>query len=180
MFWDRFWCHFGLPNGTRGGPLSCANRPWGGPRRSWNRLGSALFSSCGSGSLFCPSWARLGVVLGCFWLRFGPSWSLLASFWGSPVGIFERFNFFLVIFFAFVVAGLAQSVSDNRHYFLSTHLLINSLPINSLTLSSNSSLQSYSNSSTLIQSTCSSIVLWLSSSMVFVLFPSTPQPSPLL
>ena len=43
----------------------------GGPRRSWDRRGSVLLSSCGSRSLLCPSWARFGVVFGCSWGRFG-------------------------------------------------------------------------------------------------------------
>ena len=51
--------------------LSYANRPWGGPRRSWDRLGSVLFSSCRSGSLFWSSWAPLGVVFGRSGGRFG-------------------------------------------------------------------------------------------------------------
>ena len=134
------------------------------------------------GLVLGSSWGAFGSVLGrlgVFWPRFGVlRWAFLSV----------STSFLSSCFFAFVAAGLAQSVSDNRHYFLSTHLLINSLPINSLTLSSNSSLQSYSciflypliNSSTLIQSTYSSIVLWFSTSMMFVLFPSTHQPSPLL
>ena len=52
-------------------PLSCANRPWGGPRRSQDRLGSVLFSSCRSGSLFWSSWGRFGVVFGRSVGRFG-------------------------------------------------------------------------------------------------------------
>ena len=63
-FSDPFWCRFGLPNGARGGRLSCANRPLGDPRCSQDRLGSVLFSSCHSGSLFWSSWAPLGVVFG--------------------------------------------------------------------------------------------------------------------
>ena len=70
-FWDRFWCRFGLPNGAPGGRLSYANRPWGGPRRSQDRLGSVLFSSCRSGSLFWSFWGRFGVVFGRSGGRFG-------------------------------------------------------------------------------------------------------------
>ena len=76
-----------------------ANRPLGGPRRSWYRLGSVLFSSCSLGSLFSPSRAPLGVVLGRFgrrfgpsWARFGSSWALLGSFLGTPDGMFESYN----------------------------------------------------------------------------------------
>ena len=43
---------------------NCANRPFGRPRRSQDRLGSVLFSSCRSGSLFWSFWGRLGVVFG--------------------------------------------------------------------------------------------------------------------
>ena len=60
-----------------GGPAS-----FGGLRQSQDRLGSVLFSSCRSGSLFWSSWAPLGVVflslLGASWSRFGAP---LASFW---------------------------------------------------------------------------------------------------
>ena len=95
VFWIRFWCRFGLPNGSRGGPLSCANRPVGGPRRSWDRLGSVLFSSCAPGSLFGAHRVPLGVVLnvlglvfchlGLSWARFRSSWALLGSFLGYSV-----------------------------------------------------------------------------------------------
>ena len=44
---------------------------WGGPRRSQDRLGSVLFSSCRSGSLFWSSWAPLRVVFGRSGGRFG-------------------------------------------------------------------------------------------------------------
>ena len=57
------------------GPQGCARteapRPWGGPRRSQDRLGSVLFSSCRSGSLFWSSWGRFGVVFGRSGGRFG-------------------------------------------------------------------------------------------------------------
>ena len=53
--------------------------PWGDPRRSCTRPGAVLFSSCDSGSLFWASWARLGVLLGCSWDTFDPSWALLGS-----------------------------------------------------------------------------------------------------
>ena len=72
-------------------PLSCANRLVGGPRRSWDRLGSVLFSSCDSGSLFLASWVPLGVVLGRLWPRFGSSWALWGPFtvvFGSPELVF--------------------------------------------------------------------------------------------
>ena len=70
-FWDRFWCRFGLPNGAPGARLNFENRPRGGPRRSQDRLGSVLFSSCRSGSLFWSSWAPLRVVFGRSGGRFG-------------------------------------------------------------------------------------------------------------
>ena len=73
-------------------PLSCANRLVGGPRRSWDRLGSVLLSSCDSGSLFKASWMPLGVVLGCSWGHFWPSWELLGSFLGTPDGILKSYN----------------------------------------------------------------------------------------
>ena len=136
-------------------------------------------------TLLGSSWGRFGALLGLFWAILGS----LGRVFELSGGHFGAFNFSLdFLFFAFVAAGLAQSVSDNRHYLPSTHLLINSLPINSSTLSSIYSLQSYSsiflylliNSSALMPSTYSSIVRWFSSSMMFVLFPSTHQPSPLL
>ena len=63
----------GLPNGAPGGRLSYANRPWAGLRRSQGRLGSVLFSSCRSGSLFWSSWDRFGDVLRRSSSRFGAS-----------------------------------------------------------------------------------------------------------
>ena len=56
-------------------PQGCARTgapaPWGRPRRSQDRLGSVLFSSCRSGSLFWSSWGRFGVVFGRSGGRFG-------------------------------------------------------------------------------------------------------------
>ena len=91
-FWDRCWTVLGSQMEPRGGRLNCANRPVGGPRRSWDRLGSVLFSSCDSGSLFCPSWVPLRIVLGRLRPRFGSSWALLGSFWGTPCSILESSN----------------------------------------------------------------------------------------
>ena len=65
--------------------------PRGGPRRSWDRLGSDPFSSCVSGSLFGPFRGHLGVVLGRLWPHFGPAWALWGPFWvvlGSPGLVF--------------------------------------------------------------------------------------------
>ena len=76
----------------RGGRRACGNRRVGGPRRSWDRLGLVLFSSCDSGSLFLASWVPLGVVLRCSWDHFWPSWELLGSFWGTPDGILKSYN----------------------------------------------------------------------------------------
>ena len=59
------------PQGCARTMLNCADRPWGGPRRSQDRLGSILLSSCRSGSLFWPSWGRFGLVLGSFWGALG-------------------------------------------------------------------------------------------------------------
>ena len=77
----------------------------------------------------------LGLVLGSSWCAFGSVLGHLGLFWprfGALRWAFLTFQLLsCLFFFAFVAAGLAQSVSDNRHYFLSTHLLINSLPINS-------------------------------------------------
>ena len=66
-----FWCHFRCQNGTPGCARTCGLASWGGPSRSWDRLGSVLLSSCRSGSLFWPSWGRFGVVLGRSGGRFG-------------------------------------------------------------------------------------------------------------
>ena len=67
--------------------------PLGDRRRSWDRLGSVLFSSCRSGSLFWASWVPLGVVLGDLWPRFGPSWArfgaLRVSFW-NPITLYAH------------------------------------------------------------------------------------------
>ena len=70
-FLDRFWTVLGSQIEPRGGRLSCANLPWAAPRRSQDRLGSVLFSSCRSGSLFWSSWGRFGVVFGRSGGRFG-------------------------------------------------------------------------------------------------------------
>ena len=48
--------------------------PLGGPRRSWDRLGSVLFSSCGLASIFGRFWGLLGVHLGSFWAFWKASW----------------------------------------------------------------------------------------------------------
>ena len=87
-FGGRFWCRFGLPNGPLGARKSYANRPLGGPRLSWDRLGSLLFSSCGSGSLFCPSWGRLGALLAPFWAVLG-SLGLVFELSGRHFGAFN-------------------------------------------------------------------------------------------
>ena len=81
---------FWPPKWNPGARLNCENRPWGGPRRSQDRLGSVLFSSCASGSLFGAHRVPLGVVLsvlglvfchlGLSWARFRSSWALLGSF----------------------------------------------------------------------------------------------------
>ena len=55
----------------RGCARACGLARGGGPRRSQDRLGSVLFSSCRSGSLFWSSWAPLGVVFGRSVGRFG-------------------------------------------------------------------------------------------------------------
>ena len=90
---DRFRVGFGVV-------LGCQMCPWGwgkggriaplaGPSRSWDRLSSFLVASCGSDSLFEPSWPPLGVVLGRFWPRFRPSWADLGSCSGTRSGILE-------------------------------------------------------------------------------------------
>ena len=106
-----FWCRFGLPNGARGGRLSCANRPLGDPRWSQDRLGSVIFSSCRSGSLFWSSWAPLGVVFGRLGL-------LLGSFLAAPgvvLVLFRHFN-----------SSIQPVNSSTRRFNASTHQLINS------------------------------------------------------
>ena len=90
MFSTFMFVFIALPDGRArfGAHLG---KPRGGPRQSWDRLGSDPFSPCGSGSLFAPSWAPLAVVLGPFWPHFGPSWGLLGPFWvvlGSPGVVF--------------------------------------------------------------------------------------------
>ena len=55
----------------RGCARACGLARGGGPRRSQDRLGSVLFSSCRSGSLFWSSWAPLRVVFGRSGGRFG-------------------------------------------------------------------------------------------------------------
>ena len=90
-----FWCRFGLPNGPLGVRANYANRLWGGPRRSQDRLGSILLSSCRSGSLFWPSWGRFGLVLGSFWGALGVVLVLFRHFNSSiqPVNsLTRRFN----------------------------------------------------------------------------------------
>ena len=81
---DRFGVDFGADLASQMTPQGCARTgapaPWGGPRRSWGRLGSVLLSSCGSRSLLLPSWARFGVVFGCSWGRFGAFGGFLRCF----------------------------------------------------------------------------------------------------
>ena len=72
----------------RGCARTCGLARGGGPRRSQDRLGSVLFSSCRSGSLFWSSWAPLGVVFGRLGL-------LLGSFLAAPgvvLVLFRHFN----------------------------------------------------------------------------------------
>ena len=73
-------------------PQGCARTgglaSWGRPRRSQDRLGSVLFSSCRSGSLFWSSWAPLGVIFGRLGL-------LLGSYLAAPgvvLVLFRHFN----------------------------------------------------------------------------------------
>ena len=80
----RFCIFFGsvlvplwAPKWVPRGGADCAKRRFGDPRRSRDRLGSILFSSCGSRSLLLPSWAPFGVVCGCSWGRFGAFWGFL-------------------------------------------------------------------------------------------------------
>ena len=117
-FWDRFWCRFGLPNEPRGARLYFENRPWGGPRRSQDRLGSVLFSSCRSGSLFWSSWAPLGVVF------------------GRSVGRFGAFSAFQLIDSTHqLINSSIQPINSSTHRFnSSSHHLIDSThqPIDSI------------------------------------------------
>ena len=103
-FWVPKWCPWG---GTK---LGVPPTP-GDPRWSWDRLGSVLFSSCGSGSLFWSSWAPLGVVFGRLGL-------LLGSFLAAPgvvLVLLRHFN------------SLIQPVnSSTRRCNSSTYQLINS------------------------------------------------------
>ena len=90
----------------RGGRLYFENRPWDGPRRSQDRLGSVLFSSCRSGSLFWSSWAPLGVVFGRLGL-------LLGSFLAAPgvvLVLFRHFN-----------SSIQPVNSSTRRFNSSTH-----------------------------------------------------------
>ena len=78
---DRFRVDFDAVLGAKmapqeGGPIVLID-PLGGPRRSWDRLGSVLFSSCGLASFFCRFWVPLGAFWGCTWGRFGPFGRLL-------------------------------------------------------------------------------------------------------
>ena len=80
--------------------------PWGGPRRSQDRLGSVLFSSCRSGSLFWSSWGRFGVVFGRLGL-------LLGSFLAAPgvvLVLFRHFN-----------SSIQPVNSSTRRFNSSTH-----------------------------------------------------------
>ena len=51
-----------------------------GPRRSRDRLGSILRSTCGLGSLFEPSSAPLGTIFGRSWANFWLVGAVLVSF----------------------------------------------------------------------------------------------------
>ena len=131
---------FWTPKWSPGGRLSYANRPLGGPRRSWDRLGSTLFSSCGLGSLFWPSWAPLGVVLGRFWTCFGPSWALVGAFWGSPGAVLVLLRAYLLLSVVVLAALDAHMLYDDQHHFL----FPSSFPLPPLSSSSLPSSSSFS------------------------------------
>ena len=67
-----------MPKSTPGRAPMLGNWTRRGSRRCWGRLGSVLFSSCGLRSIFEPSWASLGVVLGCSW-RVVTEWQPFSS-----------------------------------------------------------------------------------------------------
>ena len=73
-------------------------RPLGGPRWSWDRLGSVLFSSCGLGSLFVTllSSDRLGALLAPFWAPKWPPGDRRFSRQLGPWGIPDRLGTVLV------------------------------------------------------------------------------------
>ena len=78
---DRFRFDFDAVLGAKmppqGGGRTVLIDPLGAPRRSWDRLGSILFSSCGLASIFGRFWAPLGAFWGCSWDRVGPFGGLL-------------------------------------------------------------------------------------------------------
>ena len=86
--------------------------PLGGPRRSWDRLGSALFSSCGLTSIFGRFGGLLEVHLGSFWAFGKASW-----------GRFGVSGCILVLF----GAAKKHLLIDSTHQLInsSTHQLIN-------------------------------------------------------
>ena len=107
---DRFGIDFGAVLGSQMAPQGCHQtgvwRALGGPRRSQDRLGSVLFSSCRSGSLFWSSWAPLGVVFGRLGL-------LLGSFLAAPgvvLVLFRHFN-----------SSIQPVNSSTRRFNSSTH-----------------------------------------------------------
>ena len=92
-FWPPKWCPWGGPLGAD-------------PRRSQDRLGSVLFSSCRSGSLFWSSWAPLGVVFGRLGL-------LLGSFLAAPGVVLVPFRHFN--------SSIQPVNSSTRRFNSSTH-----------------------------------------------------------
>ena len=87
---------FWLLKWSPGGRLSCANRLLGGPRRSWDRLGSFFFRLAirdhflgPLGCLLESFWSIFGLVLdhlGLFWARF---WALRVAFW-NPLTLYAH------------------------------------------------------------------------------------------
>ena len=101
---------FWPPKWAPGARLYYENRAVGGPRRSQDRLGSVLFSSCRLGSLFWSSWAPLGVV-------FGRS--------GGGFGAFSAFQ--LIDSTHQLVNSSIQPINSSAHRFnSSSHHLIDS------------------------------------------------------
>ena len=98
LFWGRFWCRFGLPNGAPGVRVNWGYPPpWeiqGGPEIVLVRSFFGLAIRDHFFGLLGASWSRFGASLASFWGHFEISWAcfgssvaLLGSFLRTPCSI---------------------------------------------------------------------------------------------
>ena len=112
LFW-RVSSHFSTARTVSGGHFRVSKMD---PRRSWDRLGSVLFPSCGLASIWGRFWVPLGAVWGCSWCRFGPfredSWGVFIIVLSSLPRVY--------LFVVFVVASSSFSSFRRRFVIVSS------------------------------------------------------------